>query len=281
MARVCAAAAEAGVSDAASARRFFEENFTPHRVLGPNGPEGLFTGYYEPVLRATRRKRDGYSVPIYAKPTEAKDGVVLASRADIENGASANWPVLFWAADPVEVFTLHVQGSGRLELAEGGYARVGYAGNNGHGYVAIGRLMRERGLLPADGTNMPAIQTWLRANPDAGRALMQENPRYIFFREVPDREGTRGQQGVALTEMATLAVDPAFIPMGLPLWLVTNWPAEKEKPLRMLVVAQDTGSAIKGPVRGDIFFGSGRLAPHHAGHMAERGSYFLLLPKAK
>ena len=276
---VCTAAAFAETPDASSARVFFERHFTPHRVLGPDGPQGLFTGYYEPVLRAARRKRDGYSVPIHAKPAETKDGVILANRAEIETSAPANWPVLFWAADPVDVFTLHVQGSGRLELAEGGYARVGYAGNNGHGYVAIGRLMRERGLLPADGVNMPAIQAWLRANPDAGRALMQENPRYIFFREVPDREGTRGQQGVPLTEMASLAVDPAFIPMGLPLWLVTNWPAEKEKPLRELVVAQDTGAAIKGSVRGDIFFGSGRLAPHYAGHMAERGSYYLLLPR--
>jgi membrane-bound lytic murein transglycosylase A len=281
-ARACAAAAAAETPDAASARAFFEAHFTPHGVLGPNGPEGLFTGYYEPRLDAARRKRAGFDVPIYALPQEAKPGATLATRAAIENErAGRAWRVLFWARDPVEVFTLHIQGSGRIVLDEGGFARVAYAGNNGHVYVAIGRLMRERGLLPEGGANMPAIQAWLRANPEAGRALMQENPRYIFFREVGDSEGTKGQLGVKLTAMASLAVDPAFIPMGLPLWLDTTWPIEKDKPMRRLVVAQDTGAAIKGPVRGDVFFGSDRPAALHAGHMAQRGRYFLLLPKAE
>lgn len=282
VATACRAAAESETPDTASARRFFEETFTPYRVLGADGPEGLFTGYYEPRLDASRKKRAGFGVPIYGLPREAKPGAGLAARAEIENGGVAkSWPVLFWAKDPVDVYTLHIQGSGRIVLDEGGFARVSYAGNNGHSYVAIGRLMRERKLLPADGTNMPAIQRWLRANPEAGRALMQENPRFIFFREVPDDDGTKGQLGTRLTELASLAVDPAFIPLGLPLWLDTNWPAEKAKPMRLLVVAQDTGAAIKGPVRGDVFFGHDRLAPHYAGHMAERGRYFLLLPKLK
>ncbi len=282
LARACAAAAEAETPDAASARRFFEENFEPYRVLGPDGPEGLFTGYYEPRLDASRKKRAGFAAPIYALPLEARSGAVLPPRAEIENGAAGkSWRVLFWARDAVDVFTLHIQGSGRIVLAEGDFARVAYAGSNGRDYVAIGRLMMERGLLPADGVNMPAIQAWLRANPEAGRALMQENPRFIFFREVPDSEGTKGQLGVRLIELASLAVDPAFVPLGLPLWLDSNWPAEKTKPMRLLVVAQDTGAAIKGAVRGDVFFGGGRLAPHYAGHMAERGRYFLLVPKAK
>jgi membrane-bound lytic murein transglycosylase A len=282
IAKTCRAAANAETPDAASARLFFEAQFTPYRVLGPDGPEGLFTGYYEPRFDASRRKRAGFAVPIYGMPKDAKPGTVLAARAEIENGdAAKSWPVLFWAKDPVDVFTLHIQGSGRIALEDGGFARVSYAGNNGHGYVALGRVMRERKLLPADGTNMPAIQAWLRANPEAGRALMQENPRFIFFREVPDEGGTKGQLGAKLTELASLAVDPAFIPMGLPLWLDTNWPAEKTKPMRLLVVAQDTGTAIKGPVRGDVYFGHGRLAPYQAGHMAERGRYFLLLPKSK
>jgi membrane-bound lytic murein transglycosylase A len=207
---------------------------------------------------------------------------VLPTRAEIENGAAAKgWRVLFWAKDPVDVFTLHVQGSGRIVLPDGSLARVAYAGNNGHGYVAIGRLMRERNILPEGGAHMPAIQAWLRANPEAGRALMQENPRFIFFREVPDGGGTKGQLGVALTPLASLAVDPSFIPLGLPLWLDTTWPIEKDKPMRMLVVAQDTGAAIKGPVRGDVFFGGDRPAALYAGHMAQRGRYFLLLPKQK
>lgn len=282
LAAACRAAAAAETPDMASARRFFGARFTPYRVLGPDGPEGLFTGYYEPRLDASRQKRPGFAVPIYGLPAEAKPGAALATRAEIENGAvGQRWPVLFWAKDPVDVFTLHIQGSGRIVLAEGGFARVSYAGNNGHGYVAIGRLMRERKLLPEGGINMPAIQAWLRANPEAGRALMQENPRFIFFREAPDRGGTIGQLGTKLTALASLAVDPAFIPLGLPLWLDTNWPADKAKPMRLLVVAQDTGAAIKGAVRGDVFFGHDRLAAQQAGHMAERGRYFLLLPKAK
>lgn len=282
IARACRAAAGTETPDTASARRFFEEHFTPHRVLGPDGPDGLFTGYYEPRLDASRGKRPGFAVPIYGLPPEAKTAARLAARAEIENGgAGKNWPVLFWAKDPVDVFTLHIQGSGRIVLGEGGFVRVSYAGNNGHGYVAIGRLMKERGILPADGVNMPAIQAWLRANPAAGRALMQENPRFIFFRELPDSAATRGQLGVPLTALASLAVDPAFIPLGLPLWLDTNWPREKETKLRTLVIAQDTGAAIKGPVRGDLFFGYDRGAALDAGHMAERGRYFLFLPKAK
>ena len=183
LAKACRAAAAADAPDPASARRFFETHFVPHRVIGPGGPEGTFTGYYEPRLDASRRRRPGFDVPIYGLPSGAKPGAVLPARAEIENGTVArNWPVLFWAKDPVEVFTLHIQGSGRIVLAEGGFSRVSYAGNNGHGYVAIGRLMRERALLPADGINMPAIQAWLRANAEAGRTLMQENPRFIFFR---------------------------------------------------------------------------------------------------
>lgn len=265
--------------DAASARVFFEAHFAPWRVAGPGGAEGLFTGYFEPTLDAARTRRRGFDAPIYALPAEARPGAALPPRAEIENGAAKAWRVLYWARDPVDVFTLHVQGSGRLALAEGGFARVSYAGNNGHGYIAIGRLMRERGLLPEGGINMPAIQAWLRANPEAGRRLMQENPRYIFFRDVPAGDGPKGQTGVALTPLASLAVDPAFIPLGLPLWLDTTWPRERGKPMRILVVAQDTGAAIKGPVRGDVFFGSDADAGIAAGHMNERGRYYLLLPK--
>jgi membrane-bound lytic murein transglycosylase A len=276
----CAAAAVAAPGDAAAARLFFERHFAPYRVLGSDGAEGLFTGYYEPLLAASRRRRPGYEVPIHAPPPGAREGA-LPARAEIETSAAAKgWPALFWAADQVEVFTLHIQGSGRLALAEGGFARVAYAGNNAHGYVAIGRLMRERGLLPPDGTNMPAIAAWLRANPDAGRALMRENPRYIFFREVADAEGVRGQPGVRLTPRASLAVDRDFIPLGLPLWLDAKEPLPPHAPLRALMVAQDVGAAIRGPVRGDIFFGAGADAARAAGHMASRGRYFLLLPTA-
>jgi len=280
LAKACAEAESLAAADAAAVRGFFERRFAPYRVLGPNGPEGLFTGYYEPELRASRRKHGGYTVPIHGLPPGANGGAVLASRAEIETGAAGrDWPVLFWAADAVDVFTLHIQGSGRLKLDDGRYARVAYAGNNGHGYVAIGRLLRERNVLPEGGAAMPDIRAWMRANPEAGQALMRENPRYIFFRAVADAGGVVGQLGAVLTPMASLAVDTGLIPLAVPLWLETNGPAAKDQPLHLLVVAQDTGSAIKGAVRGDIFWGSGEDALAAAGRMAERGRYFLLLPR--
>ena len=280
LASACIEAASLVGADAVSVRGFFEHRFMPYRVLGPDGPEGLFTGYYEPELRASRRRHGDYTVPIHGLPPSAKGTAVLATRAEIETGAAGrDWPVLFWAADAVDVFTLHIQGSGRLKLAEGGFARVAYAGNNGHGYVAIGRLLRERNVLPEGGATMPDIRAWMRANPEAGRALMRENPRYIFFRAVADTGGVVGQLGAVLTPMASLAVDTALIPLGVPLWLETNRPAAKAEPMRLMVVAQDTGSAIKGAVRGDIFWGTGEAALDAAGRMAERGRYFLLVPR--
>lgn len=279
----CRAAAALSRPSAAALRVFFEQQFEPHRVLGADGPEGLFTGYYEPTLAAARSRRRGYEVAIHAVPPNlsATPSPPLAPRAAIESGeAGRDWPVLYWAKDPVDVFTLHIQGSGRLMLADGGTTRIAYAGNNGHDYVAIGRLMRERGLLPPERVNMPEIRAWLRANTEAGRALMRENPRYIFFRRIEGR-GPVGQGGVALTPMASLAVDPRYIPGGAPLWLETTWPADKQRPLRALVVAQDAGAAIKGAVRGDLFWGGGAAALEQAGRMAERGRYYLLLPKPR
>ncbi len=266
-------------ADTAAAHSFFNRFFEPHRVIGPDGADGLFTGYYEPELRAARTKRPGFGVPIYGPPPRV-DGP-LPARAEIEMGAAgADWPVLFWAADPVDVFTLHIQGSGRLHLAEGGSTRIAYAGNNGHDYIAIGKLMRERQIVTPERTDMPTIRAWLRANHAAGAALMRENPRFIFFREIGDHDGPVGQGGVKLTAMTSLAVDPRFIPLGAPVWIDTNWPRDPAKKLRILAVAQDTGAAIKGPVRGDLFWGGGEEALGQAGIMAERGRYFVLLPRS-
>lgn len=277
----CAEAEELTVTAAADApiiQGFFGRAFEPHRVIGPDGPNGLFTGYYEPELRAARSKRPGYEVPIYAPPPGSSEK--LPARAEIESGIVAkDWTVLFWAADPVDVFTLHIQGSGRLALAEGGFTRIAFAGHNGYDYVAIGRIMRERHLLPPERSDMPAIRAWLRANPAAGLALMRENPRFIFFRELGDRGGPVGQSGVALTPMVSLAVDPRFIPLGALLWLDSNWPGAAARPLRTLTVAQDTGGAINGAVRGDLFWGTGESALAQAGIMSERGRYYLLLPR--
>jgi membrane-bound lytic murein transglycosylase A len=207
-------------------------------------------------------------------------GAVGPDRAAIAGGAlDGRGLELLWVDDPVDAFILHIQGSGRVTLPDGAVVRLGYAGNNGHAYVAIGRLMRARGLLPADEINMPAIARWLRANPVAGAALMAENPRYIFFRERVGA-GPIGAQGVALTPGRSLAVDDALIPLGAPLWLDTTGPPPGGGPLRRLVIAQDTGSAIKGAVRGDLFWGAGADAFEAAGRMNQRGRYYILLPQA-
>ena len=201
------------------------------------------------------------------------------ARASIVSGKlDGALPVLLWLDDLADAFVLHIQGSGRVRLAGGGTVRVGYDGNNGHPFVSIGRKMLDRGLIEPKDASMQAIRRWLRANPKKARALLDEYPRYIFFREI-EGEGPIGAQGVALTPGRSLAVDPQFVPLGAPLWLDTSQPGSSEKPLRRLVVAQDVGSAILGVVRGDLFWGTGEAALEEAGRMKQPGQYYLLLPR--
>ncbi|MHA1569976.1 MAG: murein transglycosylase A, partial [Alphaproteobacteria bacterium] len=202
------------------------------------------------------------------------------ARARIVSGAlDGALPVLLWLDDPADAFVLHIQGSGRVRLAGGGTVRVGYDGNNGHPFVSIGRKMLDRGLIEPEDASMQAIRRWLRANPAKARALLDEYPRYIFFREI-EGEGPIGAQGVALTPGRSLAVDPQFVPLGAPLWLDTSQPGSSDQPLRRLVVAQDTGGAILGAVRGDLFWGTGEAALEEAGRMKQPGQYYQLLPRA-
>lgn len=175
---------------------------------------------------------------------------------------------------------MHIQGSGRVRLPDGSRVRIGYAGRNGHRYTPIGRELVAAGVMKLEEINMPAIRAWLETNPIAGQALMRKNKSFIFFRII-EGEGPIGSQGVPLTEGRSLAVDTKHIPLGLPIWLVTMEAGTQQKfPLRRLVIAQDTGSAIKGAIRGDLFWGFGREAGIKAGLMKEKGRYFLLLPKA-
>ncbi len=205
-----------------------------------------------------------------------------ASRAEIERGALAQRGLeLFWVDDAVDAFFLHIQGSGRVRLPDGTVARIGYDGQNGHPYVPIGRLLAERGALPRDEVSMQTIRAWLAAHLGEAAALMEENPSYVFFREIAgpaDAGGPLGAQGVALTAGRSLAVDRAFLPLGAPIWLDLEDPAEGNGRLRRLVVAQDTGGAIRGPVRGDLFWGFGPQAAERAGMMKDRGTYYILLP---
>ncbi|MGE0119308.1 MAG: murein transglycosylase A [Dongiaceae bacterium] len=301
----CGAIPEPGAPDAV-VRHYLETWFVPLAVAGGGGADGLFTGYYEPDLRGTRRPSAAYPVPLYKRPPDLVSvdlaefrpklaGETLVgrivdgrlrpyhTRAAIDGGALAGQGLeLLWVADVVDAFFLQVQGSGRVDFAEGGSVRVGYAASNGHPYTAIGRLLVERGALTREAASMQTVRQWLRDHPEEASALMQANARYIFFREIPG-DGPVGSLGVVLTPGRSLAVDAALLPLGAPLWLDTTYPAgtlEAGRPLRRLMVAQDTGGAIKGAVRGDIYWGSGETALRYAGPMRQQGRYYLLLPKA-
>jgi membrane-bound lytic murein transglycosylase A len=274
----CAAAAALPPGDDAAARRFFAANFVPVRAGNNGEAEGLFTGYYEPVLRGSRQRGGAFQIPLYRRPPDP----TRYSRAEIEDGALAGQGFeLAWVDDPVDAFFLDIQGSGRIELAGGGEMRVGYAGANGRPYVAVGRLLIDRGEIPRERMSMAAIRTWMVAHPRGGDALRRENPSYVFFRALPgpiDDSGPIGSEGVALTPQHSLAVDRGYIPLGVPIWLdaAQRYTAGM---IRRLVVSQDTGGAVKGPVRGDLFWGSGGAAAAAAGSMNARGRYYLLLPR--
>jgi membrane-bound lytic murein transglycosylase A len=270
----CAAAAAVPANDDAAARQFFETVFAPV-LAGNNGdPEGLFTGYFEISLRGSRRRGGAFQTPIYRRPADR----TRYSRAEIEDGALVGQGLeLLWVDDPVDAFFLEIQGSGRVRLNEGGTVRVGYDGSNGKPYVAVGRLLIERGEIPREQVTMASIRAWMKAYPPEGAALRRDNPSFVFFREITG-DGPVGAQRVALTAGRSLAVDRAFIPLGLPVWLEVQQRFAPEM-IRRLVVAQDAGGAIKGPVRGDLFWGHGDAAASGAGAMNATGRYYLLLPR--
>lgn len=293
----CKALASAGASDKAL-RDAVEAWFVPFAVADADGRDGLFTGYYEPELRGARKRSAAYAVPLYRTPPdlvsaeiagETKVGRMVEgelqpyhTRKAIDAGALAGRRLeLLWLDDPIDAFFLQIQGSGRVRLAEGGSLRVGYAASNGLPPTIIGRILVERGELTRQEASMQTVRQWLRDHPADATALMQMNDRYIFFREIPG-EGPLGALGAPLTAGRSLAVDSKLLPLAAPLWLDTTYPdgtPEAGQPLRRLVVAQDTGSAIKGAVRGDLYWGSGEDALRYAGPMKQRGRYYLLLPK--
>jgi membrane-bound lytic murein transglycosylase A len=271
----CGLAAALPAGDDIAARRFFEGEFAP-LLAGNNGNnDGLFTGYFEITLNGSRQRGGAYQTPLYRRPPEPG----RFTRAEIDDGVLAGKGLeLLWVDDPVDAFFLEIQGSGRVRLHQGGIARVGYDGSNGKPYVAVGRLLIDRGELPREKVTMAGIRGWMKAHPKAGAALRRENPSYVFFREITG-PGPLGAQRVVLSPGRSLAVDRAFLSLGIPIWLEAQ---ERFSPamIRRLVVAQDTGGAIKGPVRGDLFWGHGDAAASGAGAMNARGRYYLLLPKA-
>ena len=302
------AAADQPIASADQARRFFEDWFQPYLVTDRDEAFGLFTGYYEPLLYGSRRYGDPYTVPLYGLPDDLiridlgrfkpeLDGYAIAgridgdelvpyyARAEIDSGALEGRGLeLLWVDDPVAQFFLQIQGSGQIQLDDGARIRVGFAGQNGHAYRAIGRDLVELGAMTIEEVSLQSIRDWLIAHPDQARGIMARNRSYVFFRERPElapADGPIGAQGVPLTAGRSLAVDKDYIPLGTPVWLDVTVPLpEGEAPLRRLMIAQDTGGAIEGPVRGDVFWGTGERAEAIAGRMRSQGRYLVLLPKA-
>jgi membrane-bound lytic murein transglycosylase A len=276
---LCKTAAALSPEDDAAARRFFETAFIPLSVADYGANEGLFTGYYETELNGSRRRQGRYQTPIYRRPPEF-GGANRFSRAEIEDGALTGRGLeLFWVDDPVDAFFLEIQGSGRMRLRDGSAVRVGYDGQNGLPYVPVGRLLVERGIIPRSKATMQTIRDWMNQHPAAGAALRRENPSYVFFRELRG-DGPIGAEGVVLTAERSIAVDRAFIGLGIPIWVEADERFVSAEPVRRLVVSQDTGGAIKGPVRGDLFWGTGTAAAARAGVMNARGQYYVLLPRS-
>jgi membrane-bound lytic murein transglycosylase A len=258
------------------ARNYIEHHFTPMLATNNDSESGLITGYYEAQLHGSKRPDKRYSVPLYRRPPDLGQ-VPYPTRAEIEAGALAKRGLeLLWVDSAIDAFFLSIQGSGRVAMADGSTVRLGYDGDNGQPYVAIGRLLVEQGV-PPEQMSMQYLRDWIGQHGKDGTALMDANPSYVFFR-ILKGPGPIGSEGVALTAGRSVAVDRHFIPMGLPLWLDTTDPVEPGGRLRRLMVAQDTGGAIKGPVRADIFFGYGEAAADHAGKMKGEGRYWLLVP---
>lgn len=299
----CEQAAALPPSDTNRARYFFESQFYPFALQDRGARAGLFTGYYEASLKGSWTRKGAYTVPILSRPSDIisinlgqwktdwlgqqiagrivdQKVVPYPTRAEIEDGALAGRQLeIMYVDNPVDAFVLHIQGSGRVQMDDGAEVRIGFSGRNGHSYYAIGRELVARGILPAKDVTMPAIRQWLEASPAAGREVMRKNKSYIFFRVVTD-EGPVGAMGVPLTPGRSIAVDPAFVPLGVPMFVSTPHPVLKDQRLEKLTMAQDTGSAIKGPVRADYFWGHGRDAAYAAGVMRGNGTFVMLLPKA-
>ena len=277
--KLCEAAAALPPEDDAAARRFFGTSFVPLSVTDYGASGGLFTGYYEIELNGSRRRQGRYQTPIYRRPSEP-GAASRFSRAEIEDGALAGRGLeLLWVDNPIDAFFLEIQGSGRVRLRNGDTVRVGYDGQNGQPYVPIGRLLVERGVIPRSEATMMTIRDWMNQHPEAGAALRRENPSYVFFRELRG-DGPIGAEGVVLTAGRSIAIDRAYIALGVPIWLEADERFASAAPVRRLVVAQDTGGAIKGPVRGDLFWGTGSAGASRAGIMNAHGRYYLLLPRS-
>ena len=286
------------IKSSADMKKFIETEFIPYLVTDNSNPEGKFTSYYEAVINASYNKNDKYKYPVYGKPNDLIEinlrdfdkelpntrlvgrivnnkFVPYYNRRDIENnGISA--PVIMWGDDLIDIHFMQIQGSAVAKMNDGSEVRIGYADNNGHKFKGIGSILISKGYIKPEDSSMPKIREWLRKNPDKAKDLMAENDRFIF-QKINNADGPLGAFGVSLTAGRSLAVDTRYIPLGSILWLDTISPDKRN--INKIVFAQDIGSAIKGVVRGDYFWGHGEEALKHAGRMNSSGKYYLLLPK--
>lgn len=275
------AAAKAGAVDRAQARVFFEKHFKPMRIVPGGDNDGFFTGYYETVVEGSRKQTAEYNVPVYRAPSGP---LASADRTTIEEGALAGKGLeIVWLKNPVDAFFAQIQGSARVRLAGGEMMRIGYAGRNGLPYTPVGKFLIERGIVSKEDMTMDKIRAFMEANPEEGRELRRKNRSYVFFREVPlhKDEHSTGGQGVELTPLRSLAVDRSMHAYGTPIWIEAELPIESEKPVtrfRHLAIAQDTGTAIIGPARADIFFGVGEEIGRIAGRIKQNGKFVVLVP---
>lgn len=301
---VCAAARNAGNQDPAAVRAWFETWFRPWAIVNPDGSRtGLITGYYEPILKGSRKASQRNPYPVFGPPDdlitvdlaslypelknlrlrgrlEGKKLVPYYDRADWEKQEShRSQKPLLWVADAIDLFFMQIQGSGQVALDDGSRIRLGYADQNGHPYRSIGRWLIDQGELTSDQASMQGIKDWVGAHPQRIDELLNKNPSLVFFRELPvSGNGPPGAMGVPLTPQRSLAVDPRYVPLGVPVWLATTHP-NTEQALTRLMLAQDTGGAIRGAVRADFYWGSGPDAGSLAGKMRQPGRIWVLMPQ--
>jgi len=303
---ICQSLDQLQQADDLAARVFFETHFTPHTLRGEKGKQqGMITGYYEPLLKGSLTPDERYRYPLYRVPDdlliiELGDlfpslkgkrvrGRVLGNkvvpyyeRADIDGDENPlQGQELIWVDDREQAFFLQIQGSGRIELPDGSMIGAGYANQNGRAYHSIGKKLIEKGEIKREDVSLFSINQWLKDNPDKAQALLNENPSYVFFvlRENVD-QGPNGSLNVPLTAERSLAIDPKFVKLGAPIWLDTTYPGTEQRKLQKLVIAQDTGGAIKGQLRADLFWGTGQRAEQMAGNMKQPGKMYILLPKS-
>lgn len=275
--QICDAATAVKTGDDQGARQFFEDNFRPFVIQA----QGHFTGYFEPELRGSRAPSRLFTVPVYRRPPELGDQPYY-TRAEIEQGILKGKGLeIAWVQDPVALFEVQVQGSGRVHLAEGGTLSLGFDGSNNRPYTAIGGVLADMGVLRRDDLTWPTIREWLKRHPQQGREVMRKNERYIFFKDTRATVAS-GSEGVPLTAQRSLAVDTAITPFGVPIWIDTARPVIGKpgslEMYRRLMIAQDSGTAIKGPARGDVFFGNSPQAAEWAGRMVSEGRAIVLIP---